>query len=176
MRTRARRPGRRTWVYLGAQTSCVIWGQQRPFGRWSHWDVAHRAFSYEMTCVLKLPSDRDLRNMQEWDDGLSRDVRLGLNIADLVRGDVAYTFYSRPSHAVKIGRTTDILRRWAKLENESGQLRQLLCLWRCPSSRDMERELHGRWSQHRTVGEWFSADPVLADLRELATGTTAVAA
>lgn len=176
MSTRARRPGRRTWVYLGLQTSCVIWGQQRSFGRWGQWDVVHRAFAYEMTCLLKLPSERDLQRSLPWQDEIPREIRLGQRMADFVAGDVVYALYSRPSHAVKIGRTTNVLHRWAKLENESGQLRQLLCVWRCPSSRDMERELHERWSQHRTVGEWFAADPVLAGLRQLATGTEAVAA
>lgn len=166
MRYSARRPGRRAWVDLGPRTSSVIWGKPGSFGRWGQWDVVHRAFAFEVTCLLKLPTERAMQSLPPSQTELPREVQLGLRLAELVAGDVVYAFYSRAGHSVKIGRTTNLLRRWAKLETESGQLRQLLGVWRCPDSRELERELHDRWSGHRTVGEWFAADPVLADLRQ----------
>lgn len=128
MSTRARRAGRRTWVYVGdprRKTSCVIWGQPRP-GRWADWAVVHSAHAYEVTCLLKLPTERSLQWDLPWRAEIPREIQGGQRGADLIAGDVVYAFYSRPSHAVKIGRTTDLLRRWSKLEAESGQLRQLI--------------------------------------------------
>ncbi len=162
---RSARPGRRTWAYLDPtrQTALVVWGRPRRSGRWDEWAPAMSAGAYQVNCYRRAASEAD------------RAGDLARSLTRRVDGDVAYAFYSHPAKQIKVGRTTDLRRRWAKLENESGQLRQLLCVWACPDSRALERELHARWADHRVFGEWFQADPLLADIRSvLATRRAAV--
>lgn len=150
---RQSRNGRRVWVYLGRGVSCAVWTCRGPHGRVV---LTSGVRAYDINCY------RRMSNAQA-----DLEVDRGRQVARLVSGNVVYAFYCRSAHAVKIGRTTDIRKRWAQLENQSGQVRQLLAVWQCPDTRDLEHELHQRWLQHRTMGEWFAADPVLADLREI---------
>lgn len=165
----APRPGRRARTYLdaGRRVSFVTWGAPRPFGRWDTWGLAASAGAYQMNCFRRLP---DFKDRLAWaPDGSRehRDARLAAAIDELVSGDIAYAFCNNSAQLIKIGRTTNLRRRWAKLENESGDLRQLLCVWRCPDSRALERELHARWIDHRSFGEWFAAPPLLDDLQQV---------
>jgi len=164
----AKRPGRRTWVYLGrhADGSCVVWNRRR-----NQWCVEQQLSAYHMTCVLK-HGRRPTSRLGE----LPRDMRIGLDTAQLLSGDVVYAFYSKALHAIKIGRTTDVIKRWAQLENSSGELRQLLSVWRCPDTKALERDLHMRWADSRTIGEWFAADALIGDLRAMVTGSQVPAA
>lgn len=157
------RSGQRTWVYLGAHrgsSPCAVWGMMVRGRRWDTWALQQTLRAYDMGCYLKLPSRLPPRLTEP-----PRDEVVGSRVSWLLTGDVVYALYSRESHAIKIGRTTDIRRRWVKLEHESGQLRQLVSVWQSPDSRSLERELHERWRSSRTFGEWFAADPVLDDLR-----------
>ena len=168
---RVAQSGRRTWVYVDPHRrhSCVVWGGPRPFGGWDPWAVSHGFSAFEATCY---------RNRSMYADRIDGDRTAAarafervLASHDLVPGrvapgDVVYAFYSHESKSVKVGRTTDLHRRWKKLEHESGQMRQLVAMWRSPDSRAFEHELHMRWLEFRVFGEWFTAEPVLADLRQ----------
>ena len=168
--------GRRSFVYVNGRAACVIWGRRKG-SAWRSWDAVHTFSAFQMSCYRKLPQvggRRDRNGDPTW------EVACGQSVARLVGGDdissasrssdVVYAFYSHESRCVKIGRTSDLLRRWTKLEHESGQRRQLLSVWRTPSAPDFEHELHIRWLAHRTFGEWFNAAPVLADLSDLTRG------
>lgn len=156
--------GRRAWVYLDSRRrfTSVVWGRKRQFGRWDMWDVLAGVCAFDSNCYLKVMTS-GLR--QDRHGELTLVSERGAAVKRLLTGDVVYAFYSRESNLIKIGRTTDLRRRWVKLENEAGQLRQLVSVWQCPDSRELEHELHQRWIVHRTFGEWFAADAVLDDLR-----------
>lgn len=160
-----RRPprGRRVWVYLDRHRNvpCAVWTSHGPHGR----AVLTRTLrAFDMSCYRRLHN-----GMTE------REAERGRRVAQFVTGNVVYAFYCRGSHSIKIGRTTDIQKRWAQLENQSGQLRQLIAVWKCPDPRMLEHDLHRRWLEHRTIGEWFAADPVLIDLRQIYAESKAVA-
>ena len=69
---------------------------------------------------------------------------------------------------VKIGISVDPIGRAAARQTASPV--RLSILWRitCPDARHLEAALHARYAAHRLHGEWFEAQPVLADLSELA--------
>lgn len=167
---RASVSGRRTFVYVAGRAACVMWGRRKG-SAWGHWDAQHTFSAYDMTCYRKLPQIGDRRDRH---GDLTWDAQCGQAVARLVDGgdlplgnrasSIVYAFYSHENRCVKIGRTSDLLRRWTKLEHESGQRRQLLSVWRTLSAPDFEHELHVRWLAHRTFGEWFDAAPVLTDL------------
>lgn len=74
----------------------------------------------------------------------------------------------RGGDAVKIGRSADPTQR--VIEMQTGSPVELEMIWRirCGSAGRVERTLHERYRPHRRRGEWFDAEPVLEDLRQLA--------
>lgn len=160
---RVERRGRRVWVYLDKPRSvpCAIWTCQ---GSHSGFQLARTVCSFDVNCYRRLHS-----GMPEL------EAERGRQLEQFVTGDVVYAFYGRATHSVKVGRTTNLRKRWAVLENQSGDLRQLLSVWQSPDSRKLEHDLHQRWLEHRTMGEWFAADPVLTDLRQVYAESRAVA-
>lgn len=63
--------------------------------------------------------------------------------------------------AIKIGTTTDPLRRVAGLQTGCPEKIKLLAV--VPGTRENERWAHGRFAELRGVGEWFRADKSLID-------------
>lgn len=140
------RPGRRTEVHLSRRATCIVWPSAGP---------PTGLLSSEVNAFRKAQAARG--NYQT----ATRD-----RVAALIsRQPVAYAFYAAETDRIKIGMTANLLNRWAKLEREAGCYRQLVSVWPSPHPLDVERALHLRWSDHRVFGEWFSAAPVLADLR-----------
>jgi hypothetical protein len=83
----------------------------------------------------------------------------------LPSGRIVYFLQCEPDGLVKIGFTTNIGRRKAQLEEESGsRLRLLGFRW---GGRAEELVLHRQLAPHRVDGEWFKpSPPVLAAARE----------
>lgn len=86
---------------------------------------------------------------------------------------------------VKIGQTTDLLRRVSGIRslhpnrtdtppgwdaNDPARVELIAVL----QGLEWEASLHERYAEHRVRGEWFDASPVLADLAEAMTRQTAV--
>lgn len=150
--------GRRTFVYLHADISAAVLHGHT--GR----VATYRA--YEMTCARKLAiNERRWRSDTTPPATAARELRIGRTIASRVTGDVCYAFYSKTSNAIKIGRSTDVLRRWPRLETASGMPLQLLIIWLTTDSRTFESSLFSDYAEYRRIGEWFAADGVLSDLR-----------
>lgn len=84
------------------------------------------------------------------------------------KGACCYAFYCKATHQVKFGRTKQLFRRWAVLETQGGYLLQLLAVWHTPKPADGEHQLHDFFAEHRTRGEWFTADPVIEWLQDVA--------
>lgn len=155
--------GRRVWKSFGDYASCLVFGLSTGDGRWKQWDFSHAFSAYEM-------------NLYRRGEVRGEAGRRATAVAESMTSPIAYAFYARESEQVKIGRTTNLLARWTKLENESGSHRQLLAVWRGVNAVLVERQLHDRWLAHRAIGEWFQADPVVADLAEMKSMTQQVGA
>lgn len=136
---------------LDLSSSGVIWRRDRKLLR--------RVTAYELTCLRRLSPKAAL----EYDP--PRDVMIGHGLRDLVQGDVCYAFYAKPTHKVKLGRTTSLPERWRQLELSSGMLLQLMSVWHCSNSRELESRLFAHYSEYRTVGEWFNPEAVINDLK-----------
>lgn len=137
---------------LGISSSGVVWRPDRKLQR--------GLSAYELTCIRNM-SVRTL-------DVRSHQAETGKRLQPLLAGDVCYAFYAKPTSKVKIGRTTDLPARWRRLETGSGMLLQLLSVWHCPDSRQLEADMFDRYNDCRTVGEWFESEPVIADLKRWA--------
>jgi hypothetical protein len=142
---------RRCFVTLGVGGSGAIWKSDQKLQR--------LVTAYELTCLRRLSPNAVLESDS------SREGRIGHELMDLVRGDVVYAFYAKSTHRVKIGRTTNLPDRWRRIEMASGALSQLLSVWHCGNSRELEAKLFARYGDHRTVGEWFTPEPIVADLK-----------
>lgn len=62
-----------------------------------------------------------------------------------------HTYFIRCGRRVKIGRSADVLKRFAALQTASPQKMKLLLV----VAGDREKELHERFVRHRLHGEWF---------------------
>jgi Meiotically Up-regulated Gene 113 (MUG113) protein len=67
--------------------------------------------------------------------------------------EYVYLIGSESSPLVKIGRTTDLLRRLADIQNMSPV--KLTVLWRTEGSAGLETALHRHFKAQRVHGEWF---------------------
>ncbi|MFI9344940.1 GIY-YIG nuclease family protein [Streptomyces sp. NPDC052773] len=67
-----------------------------------------------------------------------------------------WVYFMRRERLIKIGTTTDVLRR-AKTLNAT-------VLAKCPGSYNEERRLHAKFAAHRRHGEWFEPVPELMQL------------
>lgn len=151
--------GRRTFVYLHSNISAAVLD-----GRTEKLLAAYRAF--DMTCLRKLANnERAWRDSDMPSPSATNELSRGRRAAEHITGDVCYAFYSQKSNAIKIGRTGQLLKRWASLETASGMPLQLLLIWRTADSRDLEALLFHRYAAHRGIGEWFEADRTLPDLQ-----------
>jgi hypothetical protein len=136
---------RRSWVAFdkNANARCVVRSADGP--------VLARLGAYELACVKKrrpTPADQ----------------KVAERVVDLLSGNCCYAFYAKPSHAVKIGLTSNVLKRWSELEHRSGMPLQLLMVWKTHDCKSFEKRLHDRFAAYRGLGEWFSADEVLPGL------------
>jgi hypothetical protein len=148
--------GRRNWVLLDSRagTRCVVVSADG--------QVADRLGAYALTCVRK----RELLRCNDRFAGgpLPHNEMTAKRVENLLSGSCCYAFYAKPTHAVKIGRAADVLRRWSEIEHGSGMPIQLLMVWKTDSNKSFEKTLHERFAAHRGIGEWFSADEVLPAL------------
>ena len=147
---------RRNWVSLDSRfTSCVVLDAQD--------GVKHALRSYELSSARKATA-YDLKSRPpgsgpQWLETARRTRRI-------LDGECCYAFYCKPTMTVKIGLTTNLLDRWARLETQGGRPLQLAAVWQGCDIRSHERALHDRFAAHRGLGEWFAADPVIEALRE----------
>jgi hypothetical protein len=137
---------RRSWVALdssGALVRCVV--------KSANGKVLARLGAYELACVKKRRPT-------------ASEETIAKRVVDLLSGNCCYAFYAKPNHAVKIGLASNVLRRWSELEHGSGMPLQLLMVWKASDCKSFEKRLHNRFVAYRGLGEWFSADEVLAAL------------
>jgi hypothetical protein len=149
---------RRNWVVLDKRlTSCVVLDR--------HGNVRHKLCAYELYCARTA-------NACQLNAYYVAPGPLGVETARRIRqalyGECCYAFYCKVTHSVKLGRTSDLFARWAKLENQGGRPLQLVAVWQASDCCHHERGLHERFSECRRLGEWFAAEPVLSALRAIA--------
>jgi hypothetical protein len=70
--------------------------------------------------------------------------------------EVVYILGTPGSNTVKIGRTTNLARRFADIQNMSPV--PLTVLWSHPGGHELETRLHRRFADQRIHGEWFTFD------------------
>lgn len=117
--------------------------------------VEFRYRAYEMTRARNA-SKIDLR-VNAWESP-TPDVLAARRVRETMQGPGVYVLYAKHTDLVKIGKSTNVFGRWASLEASSGQYLQLCALIRSDSVSysALEALLHQRFSEHRTIGEWFS--------------------
>lgn len=129
--------------------------------------VRQRLRAYELGGA-KVASAYDLRRYKDpWVGPATRLDRAAFRVRETLSGDCCYAFHCRAVGLVKLGRTSDIWRRWAKLETEGGRALQLAAVWQVANCRSFERALHRQFSADRRIGEWFNAEPVLSMLESV---------
>jgi len=76
------------------------------------------------------------------------------------RAEVVYVIGTPGSNTVKIGRTTNLIRRLADIQGMSPA--PLAVLWTHPGGSELEANLHRHFKALRSHGEWFTfrRDPV----------------
>jgi hypothetical protein len=128
---------RRSWIALDNRTNtrCIVKSADGP--------VLARLAAYQLAAVRK-------RRPTRFDEVTAERVK------SLLSGSCCYAFYAKPSHAVKIGLASDVLKRWSELEHRSGMLLQLLMVWKTNDHKSFEKQLHDRFSAYRRLGEWFT--------------------
>lgn len=148
---------RRSWVALDPRgTRCVVLDDK---------GVVQSALSaYE----LSRAREADAYTLAHYRDARrpSHAVRVTLRAVAALTGECCYGFYCKPTKQVKIGRTADVFKRWSQLESSAGRPLQLVAAWKTDQSRELERDLHKHFADARRMGEWFTAEPVLTELRE----------
>jgi hypothetical protein len=158
------RAGQRTKVRIGIgkQFSCIVWGD---VVGGETWNLYVQLTAFEINCYRKLPT---VVTCDSYTVGpVPHHVKVGRAVDSMIKAEeYVYALRNHLSRAVKIGRTADLRRRWAKLEMESGNLLQLVSIWRTANSRRLERQLHERWAAERRLGEWFADDLVLRDIND----------
>lgn len=148
---------RRSWIALDARsTRCIVLNCD---GK-----MVHRLTAYELT-TARNASAYDLR-AEHYTLGPHK-LETARRIRQTLRAECCYAFYCKATDSVKLGRTTNIFKRWAHLENQGGRLLQLVAVWQATNCSKHERELHDQFAAHRRIGEWFDAAPILADLRNM---------
>ena len=144
---------RRSWVALDRfNTRCVV--------KSAGGEVLARIGAYELACFKRCGTRRVERLVSE----PTQQEVVTERVAKLLSGNCCYAFYAKPSHAVKFGLASNVLRRWSELEHGSGMPLQLLMVWKADAPGRFEKQLHDRFAAHRGLGEWFSADNVLPAL------------
>jgi hypothetical protein len=131
------------------------------------WDVRWRSAGRQRSKTFAVLADAE-----RFDAKIRRRKQNGgsaLLLHHLVRSDLGEQVYVlRGGDKVKVGRATDPVGRIADLQ--TGSPVPLMIAWRIetPDAKRLEAALHRRYAEHRALGEWFEADPVLADLAALA--------
>ena len=142
-------------------TRCVIFDSDNA--------VKYRFRAFGVNLARKV----DTRQLRYWKTDpyrgpRTREHHIALEVRDsLDKGPCCYAMYCHATRQVKIGRTTNLFRRWSTLETQGGRPLQLLAVWHTSTPATAERLLHDRFTEHRTRGEWFTADPVIGWLCEL---------
>jgi len=74
--------------------------------------------------------------------------------------EVVYVLGTPGSNTVKIGRTTNLTKRFAEIQRMSPV--PLAILWTTPGGHELETQLHRNFTRLRSHGEWFTfrLDPV----------------
>jgi T5orf172 domain. len=92
----------------------------------------------------------------------THSVRSGMSehATDQHLGEVVYVLGTPGSNIVKIGRTTNLHKRFADIQRMSPV--PLLILWTHPGGSELETNLHRHFKAIRSHGEWFNfeGDPV----------------
>lgn len=91
-----------------------------------------------------------------------RDNRGDGWIIDLIHNGGCYMLFNPYTNLVKIGRSTDIHKRWKNLETQGGTLLHPLAFWHTTAHESVEYALHEQFANSRAIGEWFDAEPVHA--------------
>jgi hypothetical protein len=81
------------------------------------------------------------------------------------KGGVVYFIEAPATGLVKIGKTTDLQKRFAALSTQSPTPLRLLKA--IPGYSSEERALHKRFREHRRHGEWFELAPLRKAIRAL---------
>lgn len=68
--------------------------------------------------------------------------------------EVVYVLGAPGSNTVKIGRTTNLVKRVADIQRMSPV--PLSVLWQCPGGHELETRLHRHFAGFRSHGEWFT--------------------
>lgn len=155
MAVRNNHGGRRAHVLIGRDSRCVILDEKHR--------VMRRVTAYEATCLRMMPAKSARTDFRG--NPINREASIGMELMQLIKGDVCYAFYAKPTHSVKIGRSANLIQRWMSLEATAGMLLQLLVVWKCENSKELESTLFRRYRESRTLGEWFTAEGVLSDLQ-----------
>lgn len=72
-----------------------------------------------------------------------------------------YFLHNPQNGLIKIGRSRDIWTRWRGLETQAGARLTPLMFWTAEDPVPLERKLHRHFAEHRVIGEWFAAEPVV---------------
>jgi hypothetical protein len=98
--------------------------------------------------------------MADWktpDDGPSAGVARGK------RDQQVYFIRCEANGLIKIGQGGCAVQRLSSLRTMSPVPIELVGIILCPDGRALERELHARFQEHRSHGEWFRPAPELTD-------------
>lgn len=77
-----------------------------------------------------------------------------------VRGSGCYFLYNPYTERVKIGHSRSMAKRWRDLERMGGAPLHPLCFWSSDEAARVECFVHNQLSDHRVIGEWFTAEYV----------------
>jgi hypothetical protein len=149
---------RRNWVALDTHnTRCVVLNDKH--------NVKTRLSAYALTGARRLTA-YDLSRYQLASSPYPHQFETAIRTYRMLDVACCYAFHCKATDSVKLGCTTKLFRRWSKLETDGGRLLQLVAVWQTDDFRGCESVLHERFAQHRRIGEWFDAAPVLLMLRE----------
>ena len=74
-----------------------------------------------------------------------------------------YVMYCPATSLTKIGIGYDPERRRRILENQGGNIIQLVGAWQVDNAREIEKFLHKRLASFRREGEWFDVTPTVRE-------------
>lgn len=73
----------------------------------------------------------------------------------MIPPEVEYVYAIRCANAVKIGRTTDVEKRFSQLQTGNANRLELIHVHACENNAWFEAALHKALEKHRLCGEWF---------------------
>lgn len=107
--------------------------------------------------------DKEVRRSRQLNNAY-RQIELVLPTARIGRRSASHVYVVAADHSVKIGVAADPRKRLEGLRTGSSVPLKLVRTIRTDDAIRLEASLHARYSMHRLSGEWFDAEPVLADL------------